>query len=109
MKKQKRYITLNSSQVNAGIVARYARDLQQLVKQMIATYTKELLAMYKDNKEEIADIRTAQDAGIADEYSKKMQQLNEVYEKYFTKYGKRKAEEMVSRVAEAQQRDFIRE
>ena len=109
MRKQKRYITLNSSQVNAGIVAQYKRDLQQLVKQMIATYTKELLAMYKDNKEEITDIRTAQDAGIADDYAKKMQQLNEVYEKYFAKHGKQKAEEMVSKVAQAQQRSFIRD
>ena len=73
--RKKKYITLNSSQVNAGVISDYTRALLKLVKQMIATYTKELLDMYADNKDEIKDIRTATDENIAEQYKRKMDML----------------------------------
>lgn len=107
-KKQKKYITLNTTnKVNAGVVAQYQRELLKLVQQMISTYTKELLGMYKSNKDEIKQI--AQDESIAEQYKKKMEQLNQAYQQYFAKYGQQKAESMVKQTAAIQQRSFIKE
>lgn len=107
-KKQKKFITLNTTnKVNAGVVAQYQRELLKLVQQMISTYTKELLGMYKSNKEEIRQI--AQDESIAEQYKKKMEQLNQAYQKYFAKYGQQKAESMVKQTAAIQQRSFLKE
>ena len=106
--KQKKFITLNTTnKVNAGVVAEYQRELLKLVRQMIHTYTKELLGMYKDNKDEVQQI--AQDANIAEDYKQKMEQLNRVYAQYFAKYGHQKAESMVNQTAKLQQRNFIKE
>lgn len=109
MSSRKKYITLNIVQPNAGITAWYSKELLLLVKQMVATYTKELLAMYKENKQEVKEIRTAQDENIAEQYKKKMEQLDEVYQKYFTKHGQQKAEQMVEKTAKAQQASFVKE
>lgn len=107
-KKQKKYITLNTTnKVNAGVIAQYQRELLKLVQQMISTYTKELLGMYKSNKEEIKQI--AQDESIAEQYKKKMEQLNQAYQQYFAKYGQQKAESMVKQTAAIQQRSFLKE
>lgn len=106
--RKKKYITLNTTnKVNAGVVAQYQRELLKLVQQMISTYTKELLGMYKSNKEEIKQI--AQDESIAEQYKKKMEQLNQAYQQYFAKYGQQKAESMVKQTAAIQQRSFIKE
>lgn len=106
--KQKKFITLNTTnKVNAGVIAQYQRELLKLVQQMISTYTKELLGMYKSNKEEIRQI--AQDESIAEQYKKKMEQLNQAYQQYFAKYGQQKAESMVKQTAAIQQRSFIKE
>lgn len=106
--RKKKYITLNTTnKVNAGVIAQYQRELLKLVQQMISTYTKELLGMYKSNKEEIRQI--AQDENIAEQYKKKMEQLNQAYQKYFAKYGQQKAESMVKQTAAIQQRSFIKE
>lgn len=106
--KQKKFITLNTTnKVNAGLIAEYQRELIKLVQQMIHTYTKELLGMYKDNRQEIKQIAT--DADVATEYRQKMEQLNEVYQKYFAKYGHQKAESMVNQTAKLQQRNFMKE
>ena len=51
------------------MIAQYQKALLQLVRQMISTYTKELLDMYSDNKNEIKEIRTATDENIAEQYS----------------------------------------
>ena len=107
-KTKKNYITLNTTnKVNAGVIAQYQRELLKLVQQMISTYTKELLGMYKSNKEEIRQI--AQDESIAEQYKKKMEQLNQAYQQYFAKYGQQKAESMVKQTAAIQQRSFIKE
>lgn len=106
--RKKKYITLNTTnKVNAGVVAQYQRELLKLVRQMISTYTKELLGMYKSNKEEIRQI--AQDESVAEQYKKKMEQLNQAYQQYFAKYGQQKAESMVKQTAAIQQRSFIKE
>lgn len=106
--RKKKFITLNTTnKVNAGVIAQYQRELLKLVQQMISTYTKELLGMYKDNKDEIRQI--AQDESIAEQYKKKMEQLNQAYQKYFAKYGQQKAESMVKQTAAIQQRSFIKE
>lgn len=106
--RKKKYITLNTTnKVNAGVIAQYQRELLKLVQQMISTYTKELLGIYKDNKEEIRQI--AQDESIADQYKKKMEQLNQAYQQYFAKYGQQKAESMVKQTAAIQQRSFLKE
>ena len=106
--RKKKYITLNTTnKVNAGVIAQYQRELLKLVQQMISTYTKELLGMYKSNKEEIRQI--AQDESIAEQYKKKMEQLNQAYQQYFAKYGQQKAESMVKQTAAIQQRSFIKE
>ena len=106
--RKKKYITLNTTnKVNAGVIAQYQRELLKLVQQMISTYTKELLGMYKSNKEEIRQI--AQDESIAEQYKKKMDQLNQAYQQYFAKYGQQKAESMVKQTAAIQQRSFIKE
>lgn len=106
--RKKKYITLNTTnKVNAGVIAQYQRELLKLVQQMISTYTKELLGMYKDNKDEIRQI--AQDESIAEQYKKKMEQLNQAYQQYFAKYGQQKAESMVKQTAAIQQRSFIKE
>lgn len=106
--KQKKFITLNTTnKVNAGVIAQYQRELLKLVQQMISTYTKELLGMYKSNKEEIRQI--AQDESIAEQYKKKMEQLNQAYQQYFAKYGQQKAESMVKQTAAIQQRSFLKE
>ncbi|MBR4632103.1 MAG: hypothetical protein IKO48_02135 [Elusimicrobia bacterium] len=82
--RKKKFITLNTTnKVNAGVIAQYQRELLKLVQQMISTYTKELLGMYKSNKEEIRQI--AQDESIAEQYKKKMDQLNQAYQQYFAK------------------------
>lgn len=108
--RKKKFITINSlNKVNAGAVAEYQKELLKLVRQMISIYTKELLAMYKDNNAEIKEIRTAADEDIADKYKKKMQQLDEVYQKYFEKYGQQKAETMVDKVAANQHKNFMKE
>ena len=108
--RKKKYITLNSvDQVNAGVVAEYQRGLLQLVKQMISTYTKVLLDMYKDNKQEVKEIRTAADENLAEEYKRRMAMLNETYAKYFAKYGQQKAESMVNATAKIQQKTFLRD
>ena len=106
---KKKYITLNSSQVNAGVISQYTRALLKLVRQMIATYTKELLDMYKQNSQEVKEIRTATDASLAEQYQQRLAMLNEVYAKYFTKYGKQAAEEMVAKTAKLQQTSFVKE
>lgn len=106
--RKKKYITLNTTnKVNAGVIAQYQRELLKLVQQMISTYTKELLGMYKSNKEEIRQI--AQDESIAEQYKKKMEQLNQAYQQYFAKYGQQKAESMVKQTAAIQQRSFLKE
>lgn len=106
--RKKKFITLNTTnKVNAGVIAQYQRELLKLVQQMISTYTKELLGMYKSNKEEIRQI--AQDESIAEQYKKKMEQLNQAYQQYFAKYGQQKAESMVKQTAAIQQRSFIKE
>lgn len=106
--RKKKFITLNTTnKPNAGAIAQYQRELLKLVQQMIYTYTKELLGIYKDNKDEIKQI--AQDADIATEYKKKMEQLNQAYAQYFAKYGQQKAESMVKQTAAIQQRSFIKE
>ena len=106
--KQKKFITLNTTnKVNAGVIAQYQRELLKLVQQMISTYTKELLDMYKDNKNEIRQI--AQDESIAEQYKKKMEQLNQAYQQYCAKYGQQKAEAMVKQTAAIQQKSFIKE
>lgn len=107
--RKKKYITLNSSQVNAGVITQYTRALLKLVKQMTTTYTKELLAMYKDNEQEVKEIRTATDESLAEQYQKRLAMLDEVYAKYFTKYGKQAAEEMVAKTARLQQTSFVKE
>lgn len=107
--RKKKYITLNSSQVNAGVISQYTRALLKLVKQMTATYAKELLDMYKQNSQEVKEIRVAEDANLAEEYQKRLAMLNEVYAKYFNKYGKQAAEEMVAKTARIQQTSFVRE
>ena len=107
--RKKKYITLNSSQVNAGVIAQYQKALLQLVRQMISTYTKELLDMYSDNKNEIKEIRTATDENIAEQYKKKMNMLNDVYTRYFAKYGRQRAEEMVNKTAKLEQTSFLRQ
>lgn len=110
LSRKKKFITLNTTnKVNAGVIAEYQKELLKLVRQMISTYTKELLAMYKDNSSEIKEIRTAQDESIADKYKKKMEQLDEVYQKYFAKNGQQKAEQMVNKTALIQQRNFLKE
>ena len=63
--------------------------------------------MYKSNKDEIKQI--AQDESIAEQYKKKMEQLNQAYQKYFAKYGQQKAESMVKQTAAIQQRSFLKE
>lgn len=106
--RKKKFITLNTTnKPNAGAIAQYQRELLKLVQQMISTYTKELLGIYKDNKDEIKQI--AQDADIATEYKKKMEQLNQAYAQYFAKYGQQKAESMVKQTAAIQQRNFLKE
>lgn len=106
--RKKKFITLNTTnKVNAGVIAQYQRELLKLVQQMIFTYTKELLDMYKSNKEEIRQI--AQDESIAEQYKKKMEQLNQAYQQYFAKYGQQKAESMVKQTAAIQQRSFLKE
>lgn len=106
--RKKKFITLNTTnKVNAGVVAQYQRELLKLVQQMISTYTKELLGMYKSNKDEIKQI--AQDESIAEQYKKKMEQLNQAYQQYFAKYGQQKAESMVKQTAAIQQRSFLKE
>lgn len=106
--RKKKFITLNTTnKVNAGVIAQYQRELLKLVQQMISTYTKELLGMYKSNKEEIRQI--AQDESIAEQYKKKMEQLNQAYQQYFAKYGQQKAESMVKQTAAIQQRSFLKE
>ena len=106
--RKKKFITLNTTnKPNAGVIAQYQRELLKLVQQMISTYTKELLGMYKSNKEEIRQI--AQDESIAEQYKKKMEQLNQAYQQYFAKYGQQKAESMVKQTAAIQQRSFLKE
>lgn len=106
--RKKKFITLNTTnKVNAGVIAQYQRELLKLVQQMIYTYTKELLGMYKDNKDEIRQI--AQDESIVEQYKKKMEQLNQAYQQYFAKYGQQKAESMVKQAATIQQRSFLKE
>ena len=106
--RKKKFITLNTTnKPNAGAIAQYQRELLKLVQQMISTYTKELLGMYKSNKEEIRQI--AQDESIAEQYKKKMEQLNQAYAQYFAKYGQQKAQAMVNQTAAIQQRNFLKE
>ena len=96
---KQKYITLNSSQVNAGVIAEYKRELLKLVQKMIYGYTKEILELFKDNKTELKQMRYATDTDISDDIKKKMDMLNDVYTRYFAQNSKSPAQNMVNKTA----------
>lgn len=93
--------------MNAGIIAEYRKSLLRLVKAMIYGYTKELLELFRDNKEELKQI--AMDEDISEKAKKTMDMLNAVYAKYFTQHATTYAEQMVSKTARVVKTNWAKE
>lgn len=112
-KQQKKYITLNRINLNAGLTAWYQKELLLLVKLMIISYEKELLNLYKDSKEQIEKIRYAEDdikdkkeMNIGSQARITLNKLNNAYSKYYDKKGKEKSESMVAKIEASLKKQF---
>lgn len=97
-KNKKKVITLNGSQVNAGIQARYIKDLNTLTRKMIYGYTQELSQLYMQGF----------NYNFVTEAQNKMKMLDSVFTSYFQTAGTRIATNMVQQTAFVQQANFAR-
>lgn len=97
---QKKYLTLNTINVNAGVISWYISELVKLVKIMSKTYEQKILALYdkKESKEQLKEIKYATDDSIGSQSRILLNKLNKTYQEYYDKKGKKTSEGMLARV-----------
>ena len=93
----KNFITLKAVNVNAGLMSWYQRELIKLVKVMVKVYEKQILSLYKSNKEQIEEIKYATDDNIGSQSRILLNKLNKVYSQYYDKKSKETSETMVKK------------
>ena len=103
---QKKYITLNKTNVNAGLVSWYRTELTNLVNKMYKIYEKQILKLFKENKEQIKQIRYATDDNIGSQARILLNKLDRAYSEYYDNKGKKVSEAMVEKTSKLLQTSF---
>lgn len=105
-KKQTNFITLNSINVNAGLVSWYKAELTRFVRVMIKVYEKEIAELYQSNKQQIKEIKYANDDNIGSQARITLNRLNKVYSEYYEKKSKKTSETMIKKLEKILKKSF---